>query len=100
MFNRLEGDTVLLKTQAGKFTPADLYTFQGGLFARVSGGYARLKKDGTTSMDGVSFVYIETNLDLYADAFGRISVEPRPGMKALAMNVSGETVAIEYKNEG
>lgn len=76
-FKKLEGDTVILLNK-GVWKTADLYTLDGALFAQWSGGYIRLKGDGTTSRDGVNFTMLSTDRTLFADKFGRITTAETP----------------------
>ena len=89
MFRKLEGDTALLR-QGGVFKPCSLYSFQGGIYAQLGGGYVRLRKDGTTSKNGVDFTYLEYDGLLYADRFGRLSCTDGDGYKQLRAADSGE----------
>ena len=82
MFKKLEGDTALLK-QGGVFKPCELYTFQGGIYAKLGGGYVRLRADGTTSKDGVNFDYLEYDGPLFADRFSRLTAENGPKFRPI-----------------
>ena len=83
MFRKLEGDTALL-VQGGVYKPADLYEMDGKLFAQASGGFVRLKTDGTTSKQGVAFHALTTEEPLFTDRFGRLCVAAGDGRTALA----------------
>lgn len=87
MFNKLEGDSVLLRYR-GAYRPCDLYTFQGGIFAKNGSSYIRLRADGTTSQDGVFFVYLEYEGPLFKDRFGRLSHCLKDGYSALFIQTS------------
>lgn len=87
MFQKLEGDTVLLR-QGGVFKPSELYTFQDGIYARLGSGYVRLRADGTTSKDGIYFTHIEYDGPLFQDKFGRLSIKNQPKSKKLSIEVN------------
>lgn len=74
MFKKLEGDTVIL-LQGGVYKPSEMFAWGGKLFARASGGYVRLRSDGTTSKDGVRFEHMEYDGKLYEDKFGRLTID-------------------------
>lgn len=92
MFKKLEGDTALLR-QGGVYKPAELYTFNGGLFAKTAGGYVRLRANGTTSRDGIAVEHMEYEGELYSDRFGRLTVQDGPGYQRLAV-IPGETLKL------
>lgn len=75
-FQELEGDLAIVIVK-GVYKQAPLYTWDGQLFARVGGGFIRLKKDGSTSVPSTRLEHIETDLALFADTFGRLRIEQR-----------------------
>lgn len=91
MFKKMNGDQALLVAK-GTFKEADLFEFQGGLFAKHGSGYVRLKANGSTSKPGVDFCHLETEAELWSDPFGRISVTNRDGYKPLSLALSNEGV--------
>lgn len=73
-FKALEGDTAIL-CRDGVYTPVDLYTWGGALFAKIAGGYVRLRADGTTSKDKTRLVHLETEYPLFRDRLGRLTLD-------------------------
>lgn len=82
MFKRLEGDTAVLWS-GGVFKQADLYEWQGGLFAAAAGGFVRLAADGSTSKPGVNLKHLTTEAPLFKDRFGRLATQPGEGRAPL-----------------
>lgn len=82
LFKELEGDVAIV-VSGGVFKQVKLFTRNGFLFAAVSGGYVRLKADGTTSKDKLRLEHIETEIDLYKDRIGRLGTEQIPDARAL-----------------
>lgn len=72
MFKRLEGDTAVLYTK-GVYKQADLYEWEGGLYASVGGGFVRLTADGRTSVPTTVVKQITTDIPLWTDRFNRLS---------------------------
>ena len=97
MFKKLEGDTAMLR-QGGVYRPCELYSWNGGLFAKMGSGYIRLRQDGTTTKDGVSLEHMEIEGDLFADKFGRLATERREGYTALTLT-TGEVLQITKATE-
>lgn len=89
MFNRIEGDTVVL-SQGGLYKMSDLYEWDGGLFAKVGSGYARLRENGTTSKDGVRIEHMETERDLFKDRFGRLATKQGDGYLPVTLQDNGK----------
>ena len=77
-FKPVDGDTVIL-CQKGVWKTADLFTLDGSLFAKFGGGFIRLRGDGTTSKDGVTFTMLATDKSLFKDQFNRITLAPERG---------------------
>lgn len=73
-FKHLEGETVIL-VQNGVYRQADLYEWKGGLFAKSSGGFVRLKENGSTSKDGINIDTLIFDGELQRDRFGRLAVK-------------------------
>lgn len=96
MFKKLEGDRAMI-LQGGVFKECDLYSFNGGLFAKASGGYIRLKADGTTSKEGVRLHHIEYDEPLFQDRFGRLSVECREGFKPVQIELDDGKVLLRIE---
>lgn len=69
LFKELEGDVAIVAS-GGVYKQVPIFTRNGYLFAAVSGGYVRLKADGTTSKDKLRLVHIETEVELHKGQFG------------------------------
>lgn len=98
MFKKLEGDQALLR-HGGVYKPVDLFTFSGGLYAKLGSGYVRLKADGTSSKDGVSLQYLESDIALYKDRFGRLAVTDGPGHKTVELKIEGEKTVLMIEKD-
>lgn len=72
-FKQLTGETVILQS-GGVFKQADSYEWDGKLFAKHSGGFIRLKENGSTSKDGVNIEMLCLDAPLRKDRFGRLYV--------------------------
>jgi hypothetical protein len=88
MFKKLEGDTAML-VQGGVYKTTDLYEWAGKLFAKAAGGYIRLRKDGTTSKDGVRLEHMEIETPLFSDKFGRLATVNAGGYTPVAVTPEG-----------
>lgn len=88
MFAKIEGDQALL-VQNGLYKPADLYEFDGGLYAKIGSGYARLKANGSTSKDGVMIKHLQISAELFKDQFERIQIKKRKGSKPFVLSEGG-----------
>ena len=82
LFKELEGDVAIV-VAGGVYKQVKLYTRNGFLFAGVSGGYVRLKADGTTSKDKMRLDHVETELPLHKDRLGRLGTSQIPNATAL-----------------
>jgi hypothetical protein len=87
MFKDLLGDTAVLRKN-GVFFVVPLYTYQDGLYAKVGGGFIRLRDDMTTSQPGTQIESVQTDKDLYRDQFGRISLVATAKTTPLAANAA------------
>lgn len=74
LFKALTGDNAIL-VKNGVYQQTDLYTRRDELFAKVAGGFVRLYADGSTSQAGTRLETLATNVPLYADRLGRITLE-------------------------
>ena len=95
-FRKLEGDVAVLQAK-GVYQQVDLYTFQGGLFAKRGAGFVRLKADGSTSDAGVMLNHLETELDLWKGEFGRLCTEDKEGRTPVLIS-TGDKLQIEDKS--
>ena len=82
LFQEIEGDVAIVMS-GGVFKQVPLYTRNGFFFAAVSGGYVRLKTDGSTSKPNMSLVHIETELALHQDRLGRLGTKNMTDAKPL-----------------
>ncbi|MEX0302865.1 MAG: hypothetical protein AB3N24_10610 [Leisingera sp.] len=85
LFKELEGDVAIV-VAGGVYKQVKLFTRNGFLFAGVSGGYVRLKADGTTSKDKMRLEHVETEVRLHKDRLGRLGTDQIPHATALASN--------------
>ena len=74
MFKKLNGDVAILRRN-GTYFQGDLYEFEGCLFAKVAGGFIRLRKNGTTTRENTVALYLESNGPIYFDKFGRLTTK-------------------------
>ncbi len=86
-FKKLEGETAIVATR-GVFKQCDLYEWNGKLFAQHSGGYVRLKENGSTSKDGVQLIELQFDGELLKDRHGRLCTQPDEG-RTLLSSTSG-----------
>lgn len=99
-FSKLEGDIAVLQ-QNGVYHQCDLYTFQGGLFAKLGSGFVRLKGSGGTSKPNVMLNHIETEKELWSDQFGRLCSEGGTKRKRIELSVDddGKVLLLDLKGE-
>lgn len=71
LFRELEGDAAIV-VSGGVYKHVKVYLRDGYLFAGFSGGYVRLKADGTTSKDKLRLDHLETGIPLHKDHYGRL----------------------------
>lgn len=86
-FKEIEGDAAIIASR-GVYRQAQLYTFDGHLYARSGSGFIRLAVDGSTSKADTRIVRLITDIVLYRDQLGRLSVTAAPGAKP----IPGETL--------
>ena len=84
-FKKLDGDTAIIQSR-GVFKQADLYEWNGKLFVAASGGFIRLKENGSTSKDGIGFVELQIERELFRDRHGRLCVAAGTDRQALGSN--------------
>ena len=80
-FKQLTGETVILQS-GGVFKQADLYEWDGKLFAKHGNGFIRLKENGSTSKDGINIELLCIDAPLRKDRFGRLCVSGGEHVKA------------------
>ena len=76
LFQQIEGDNAIL-IERGVFKQADLYSRDGYLFAKASGGFIRLMADGSTSKSSARLEELSIEADLYKDPVGRLCVSDK-----------------------
>lgn len=82
LFKEIEGDVAIVSS-AGVYKQVPIFTRNGFLFAAFSGGFVRLKADGSTSKANLKLVHLETELDLHKDRVGRLGTKDIPDAKPL-----------------
>lgn len=82
-FKEIEGDCAIL-VSGGVYKQAPLFTMDGHLFAQTAGGYVRLARDGSTSKPKTRIQKLITDMPLYQDGLGRLTVQDGPRCKPLA----------------
>jgi hypothetical protein len=82
MFKNVEGDNVVVADN-GVYKQCDLYTRNGYMFAKVSGGFVRLMADGSTSKARMRIDTVFTELGLATDGMGRLMQADAHGAKPL-----------------
>ena len=86
-FKELEGDAAILSA-SGVYIQAPLFTRNGYLFAKVSGGFVKLGTDGSTSKAKLRLEELITNAPLFRDKFGRLCDGTVNGAAALPKSES------------
>ncbi len=82
LFKVVEGDCAIVMS-GGIYKQVPIYTRNGYLFAGVSGGFVRLKADGSTSKPKMLLEHLETELHLCKDKTGRLGTPEIPDAKPL-----------------
>lgn len=80
-FKQVEGEAAVL-VENGVYKQCDLFTRDGYLYAKVSGGFVRLMADGSTSKAKCSLNFMSSGAPL-ASRLGRLCVEGTVGATAL-----------------
>lgn len=88
MFKKLEGDTAVIR-QGGVYKTSELYEWRGDLFLKFGGGFIRVYHDGKTTKEGVFVESMQTDLDLFRDRFGRVSLSSREGYTPIMLTDEG-----------
>lgn len=96
MFKKLEGDIAVIK-KGGVWKPAEVYEFRDDLYVKANGGYVRVYYDGTTSVAGLRLELLHTEISLYSDRFGRVSVVEREGYSPVCVSDQGKLLQLEKK---
>ncbi len=82
MFKQIEGENAII-VEGGVFKQADLYTRDGYLYAKASGGFVRLYADGSTSKAKCRLDVMTFDKPLCADKFGRLCDASESGARSL-----------------
>lgn len=86
MFRELVGDTAVLQ-KSGVYFTAQLYEYQGGLFAGMGAKYVRVNANGTTSVDKMFLVSLSVDVPMYVDRLGRVKLTDSNGAKLMEPTV-------------
>lgn len=81
-FTEIEGDAVILASR-GVYRQSSLFKFDGKLFAKMGSGFVRLAADGSTSKSDLRIIRLITDINLFRDSLGRLSVTQSAGAKPL-----------------
>ncbi len=68
-FTRIDDATCVLR-RAGYFMTAELYAFDGKVFAKYYNRFVRLSADHLTSVDGIRWTIIDAPSGFEVDSFG------------------------------
>lgn len=71
-FKHVEGEAAIL-VENGVYRQVDLYTRDGYLYAKSSGGFVRLKADGSTTKAKLRLEHMSWTGGLYRDTFGSLA---------------------------
>lgn len=83
-FKQVEGEAAVI-VENGVYKQVDLYTRDGFLYAKASGGFIRLMADGATSKAKCRMVFMSWSGQLYTDGMGKLAAErPTSGRPLLA----------------
>ena len=81
-FKQAEGEAAVL-VERGLYRQVDVYTRDGYLYAKLSGGFVRLMADGSTTRPGVSLDFLSYSGPL-AQRLGRLCESGTAGSRELA----------------
>jgi hypothetical protein len=76
LFKQSEGDVAVVVLN-GVYKQVPVFIRDGLLYAAVSGGFVRLKEDGSTSQPKLRLEHLDFDGDLHRDEMGRLCV-PSP----------------------
>jgi len=85
-FQEVEGEAAIL-VENGVYKQVPVYTRDGFLYARISGGFVRIMVDGATTKAKLRLDFLSWNGPLAKDAMGRLCKPDVAGAKLL----SGDT---------
>lgn len=72
-FEKIEDAYTVIRTSGGLFKQLDVFTYQGGLYAKNGAGFVQLNTDKSTSNEKVRWREV-VNVDVKEGRFGVISV--------------------------
>lgn len=81
-FVHVEGEAAIL-VENGVYRQVDLYTRDGFLYAKTSGGFVRLMADGSTTKAKMRLEHLSWTGELRRDVLGRLCTVDVSGSKAL-----------------
>lgn len=73
LFIQSEGDVAIVVSN-GVYKQVPVYLKDGLLYAGISGGFVRLKEDGSTSQPKMRLDHLDFDGDLHRDELGRLCV--------------------------
>lgn len=82
-FQEVEGEAAVL-IENGIYKQVPLYTRDGYLYAKVSGGFVRIMADGATTKAKLRLDFMSWSGPLAKDSLGRLCDKSVPGAKLLA----------------
>lgn len=82
MFKQLEGEAAIL-VENGVYKQVDIYTRDGDLYAKSSGGFVKLNADASTSKARCRLDTISIEKDLYRSKLGWLRVDDKDGGQLL-----------------
>lgn len=82
MFQKHEGCSAVT-VRNGLFQQSAVFSRDGAVFVAVGSGFARVYKDGSTSVPKLRVDALHVDRDLFTDAFGRLSFMRSSGVTPL-----------------
>lgn len=81
-FKEIEGEAAIL-VENGIYKQVPVYTRDGYLYAKISGGFVRIMADGSTTKAKLRLDFMSWEGRLHRDSLGRLCTGEVPGAKAL-----------------
>ena len=88
LFQQLEGEAAII-VQNGVYKQVDLFTRNGYIYARTSGGFVRLNADASTTKPGVRLDTLDYSGELRRDGMGRLCT-PAVSHSTLVVELAGQ----------
>lgn len=82
-FQPVEGEAAVLVNKNGIYRQVDVYTMNGILYAKISGGFIKLMADGSTTNHSMRLLNISWEGGLYRDRLGRLCTKAVKGATKL-----------------